>query len=84
MASGILCFGSDVRGVRDYFTEFQDQLFEAENPGSIANKILFAMSMDESEKKARIKKQLEFISENFSREKELEMYEKFYKNVVSK
>jgi glycosyltransferase involved in cell wall biosynthesis len=83
MASGVLSYGSDVPGIRDQFKQFQDQLFESENPGAIANKILHAMRLTEEEKKERIRKQTEFILENYSIEKEVSKLEEMYKFIVS-
>lgn len=84
MASGVLSYGSDVPGIKDQFREFQDQLFESENPGSIANKIIMAMNMSEEEKILRRKKQKEFIEKFYSIENEVshlqELYIKLYKN----
>lgn len=82
MASGILCYGSDVPGIRDQFREFQDQLFEPENPGSIANKILNAMSLCDEVKKEKIYRQREFIKKYYSIENEVERLEELYINLV--
>ncbi len=78
MASGLLSYGSDVPGIRDQFREFQDQLFESENPGSIANKILEAMNMSDSEKERRIKVQREFIKKKYSIENEVSCLQELY------
>jgi len=82
MASGVLSYGSDVPGIRDQFRDFQDQLFESENPGSIANKILKAFSMDADERKKRIEIQRQFIEKNYSIENELSELPKLYLEVV--
>lgn len=82
MAGRIICFGSDVNGLGEFFRKSSDQLFESENPGSIANKILFFMKLDETERPERIKRQIDFVKNNFSREKEVEMFEDLYKNLV--
>lgn len=84
MASGILCYGSDVPGIRDQFREFQDQLFEPENPGSIANKIVNAMSMNDEEKRDKIKGQSEFIKKYYSIEYEVKRLEELYCNLIDK
>ncbi len=81
MASGILSFGSDVPGIRDQFREFEDQLFESENPGSIANKILKAVNMSDQEINQRVLKQKEFIRKYYSLEKEVALLEEFYLKV---
>ena len=78
MASGVLSYGSNVPGIRDQFREFDDQLFESENPGSIANKILHFDRMSEEEKVRRINKQIEFISKNYSIENEIRRLEQLY------
>ncbi|MBK8551395.1 MAG: glycosyltransferase [Ignavibacteria bacterium] len=84
MASGVLSYGSDVPGIRDQFTEFQDQLFESENPGSIANKILKAVEMSEEERIKRISRQKEFIKKKYSIENEINLLEQLYKNILDK
>jgi glycosyltransferase involved in cell wall biosynthesis len=84
MASGVLCYGSDVPGIRDQFKEFQDQLFESENPGAIANKVLHAMRLTDKERQRRIKKQTEFITENYSIENEVNKLEELYKKLAGK
>jgi len=83
MASGVLSYGSDVPGIRDQFKEFQDQLFESENPGAIANKILHAMRLTQKEKKERIRKQTDFIMKNYSVENEVSKLEELYKLIAS-
>lgn len=82
MANRIICFGSDVNGLGEFFRESPDQLFESENPGSIANKILFFMKLDETQRLERIRRQLNFVKNNFSPEKETELFEDFYKNIL--
>ncbi len=82
MASGVLCYGSDVPGIRDQFKELQDQLFESENPGAIANKILHAMRLTEEERKQRIEKQTQFILQNYSVENEVSKLQDLYKQIV--
>jgi len=82
MASGVLSYGSDVPGIKDQFRNFQDQLFESENPGSIANKILTVMSMSPEEKKLRKMKQLEFIKSNYSIENEVSHLQELYIKLV--
>ncbi|MBX7042433.1 MAG: glycosyltransferase [Ignavibacteria bacterium] len=82
MASGVLCYGSDVSGIRDQFKELPDQLFESENPGAIANKILHAVRLTKEEKEARIRKQYEFIMEHYSIENEVKKLEQLYKNLA--
>ncbi|MBS1517269.1 MAG: glycosyltransferase [Bacteroidetes bacterium] len=84
MASGILCYGSDVPGIRDQFREFQDQLFESENPGSIANKIISFMRMKDEVKKEKIKKQFEFVNRNYSIENEVDKLQKLYLKLAKK
>jgi glycosyltransferase involved in cell wall biosynthesis len=78
MASSVLSYGSNVPGIRDQFREFQDQLFESENPGSIANKVLHFANMDEAERKSRIAKQLEFVRNNYSIENEIKRLQQLY------
>lgn len=84
MASGVITYGSDVPGIRDQFTEFQDQLFESENPGSIANKILKAAEMSNEERIKRINKQKEFIKKKYSIENEINQLEQLYKIVLDR
>lgn len=83
MASGILSYGSDVPGIKDQFRDFQDQLFESENPGSIANKIISVMSMSEEEKNERKKKQLKFVMDNYSIENEVNHLQELYNKLMS-
>jgi glycosyltransferase involved in cell wall biosynthesis len=83
MSSGILSFGSDVPGIRDQFREFQDQLFESENPGSLANKIIFAMRMSGEEKSKRLELQKDFIRKNYSIESEVRQLENLYIKLVN-
>lgn len=78
MASGIITYGSDVPGIRDQFREFPEQLFESENPGAIANKIIQFMNMEEERKKEIIHNQLEFIKKNYSIENEVSRLQKLY------
>ncbi len=78
MASGVLSYGSDVPGIKDQFREFQDQLFESENPGSIANKILSAMNLSKEERIKKITKQKEFIKKNYSIENETSELQNLY------
>lgn len=78
MASGVLSYGSNVPGIRDQFREFQDQLFESENPGSIANKILHFSKMNKEEKNKRIETQKEFIRINYSIENEIIRLQQLY------
>jgi len=82
MASGVLCYGSDVPGIRDQFKEFQDQLFESENPGAIANKILHAMRLTNEERKQRIDKQTKFILQNYSVENEVRKLQDLYRQIA--
>lgn len=82
MASGVLCYGSDVAGIKDQFKELPDQLFESENPGAIANRILHAMSLSEKEKEERIRKQFDFIMENYSIENEVKRLEQLYRKLA--
>jgi len=82
MASGLLTYGSDVPGIRDQFREFPDQLFESENPGAIANKIIHAVKMDEKMRSEKIKLQKEFISKNYSIENEVSRLQELYINLV--
>lgn len=84
MASGIISYGSDVPGIRDQFREFPNQLFESENPGAIANKILKFMKMDEEEKRNIIFDQIEFIKNNYSIESEVKRLQKLYNNLLKK
>ncbi len=79
MASKVLCYGSDVPGIKDQFVEFQDQLFESENPGAIANKIIHAMRLTAAERSERIKKQSEFLMNNYSVENEIKRLQELYK-----
>ncbi len=81
MASGVLSYGSNVPGIRDQFREFQDQLFESENPGSIANKILHFSKMSKDEKEKRINAQREFIRINYSIENEIMRLQQLYVKV---
>jgi len=78
MASGVLSYGSNVPGIRDQFREFQDQLFESENPGSIANKILHFAKMSQEDKEKRISAQREFIRINYSIENEIMRLQQLY------
>ncbi|MCB0726129.1 MAG: glycosyltransferase [Ignavibacteriae bacterium] len=82
MASGIISYGSDVPGIRDQFKNLQDQLFESENPGSIANKILHWSNLSAEEIKERIRIQKEFIEKYYSIENEISnldlLYQKIY------
>lgn len=82
MSSGVLSYGSDVPGIRDMFRKSKDQLFESENPGSIANKIINAMYLTEEEKRERIERQRQFITENYSIEKEAKQLKELYLNLV--
>lgn len=84
MASGVIAFGSDVPGIRDQFREFPGQLFESENPGAIANKILNFMKMDDDKKKQIRLKQLEFIRNNYSVENEVLRLQKMYLRILNK
>jgi len=81
MASGVLSYGSNVPGIRDQFREFQDQLFESENPGSIANKILHFSKMSNEDKEKRIYAQREFIRINYSIENEIMRLQQLYVKV---
>jgi len=81
MASGVLSYGSNVPGIRDQFREFQDQLFESENPGSIANKILHFSKMSKEDKEKRIYAQREFIRINYSIENEIMRLQQLYVKV---
>lgn len=84
MASGVLSYGSDVPGIRDQFRDLNDQLFESENPGSIANKILHWSNLSKEEIEERKRIQKEFISKHYSIENEIsnlmELYESIFKN----
>ena len=82
MASGIICYGSDVPGIRDQFREFEDQLFESENPGSIANKIMNYMRMKPEVKQEKIKSQLEFVKKYYSIENEVDKLQKLYLKLI--
>lgn len=82
MASGIICYGSDVPGIRDQFREFEDQLFESENPGSIANKIMNYMRMKPEVKQEKIKNQLEFVQKYYSIENEVDKLQKLYLKLI--
>ncbi|MEP7145702.1 MAG: glycosyltransferase [bacterium] len=82
MASGVLSYGSNVPGIKDQFREFQDQLFESENPGSIANKILSAMNMSKEERIKKITKQKEFIKKNYSIENETSALQNLYIKLI--
>jgi len=82
MASGVLTYGSDVPGIRVQFREFPDQLFESENPGAIANKIIHAVKMDDKVRREKIKLQKEFISKNYSIENEVRRLQELYINLV--
>lgn len=82
MASGVLTYGSDVPGIRDQFREFPDQLFESENPGAIANKIIHSVKMSEEMRNKKIKLQKEFISKNYSIENEVLRLQELYTNLV--
>ena len=84
MASGVLSYGSNVPGIRDQFREFQDQLFESENPGSIANKILNAMNMSKEERINKIIKQKAFIKKNYSIENETTELQNLYLKLAKK
>ncbi len=83
MASGVISYGSNVPGIRDQFREFQDQLFESENPGSIANKILHFSKMSDEERKIRKDRQLEFVRNNYSIENEIKRLQQLYIKVYS-
>lgn len=78
MASGLITIGSDVPGIRDQFREFPEQLFESQNPGSIANKILNMLKKSDSEKQIIKDKQKEFITRNYSIDNEVEKLQKVY------
>lgn len=78
MASGVISFGSDVAGIKDQFRNFKDQLFESENPGSIANKIMSVMSMSEDEKEERKQKQRKFVMDNYSIDNEVRQLQELY------
>lgn len=84
MASGVISYGSNVPGIRDQFREFEDQLFESENPGSIANKILHFSRMSGEEIKKRKAAQINFVRNNYSIENEImrlqQLYLKVYKS----
>ncbi|MBK9332898.1 MAG: glycosyltransferase [Ignavibacteria bacterium] len=84
MASGIICYGSDVPGIRDQFRELEDQLFESENPGSIANKIMNYMRMRDDIKRDKISKQLEFVKKYYSIENEVDKLQKLYLKISKK
>ncbi len=83
MASGVISYGSNVPGIRDQFREFQDQLFESENPGSIANKILHFSKLSNEERKIRITRQLEFVKNNYSIENEIKRLQQLYIKVYN-
>ncbi len=82
MASGIVSFGSDVPGIRDQFRELPDQLFESENPGAIANKIINFIQTDDETKNKMIKKQMEFIRKHYSVENEVLRLQELYLNLL--
>lgn len=84
MASGIVSFGSDVPGIRDQFRELPDQLFESENPGAIANKIINFIQTDDETKQKMIKKQLEFIRKHYSVENEVLRLQELYLNLLGR
>lgn len=84
MASGIVSFGSDVPGIRDQFRELPDQLFESENPGAIANKIINFVQTDDETKQKMIKKQLEFIRKHYSVENEVLRLQELYLNLLGR
>lgn len=81
MASGVISYGSDVPGIRDQFRELQDQLFESENPGSIANKILHWSNLSKEEINERILIQKEYIKKYYSIENEIVNLEKMYQSI---
>lgn len=82
MASGIISYGSDVPGIRDQFRELQDQLFESENPGSIANKIIHWSNLTDVEISERLKIQKEYIFKYYSIENEISNLELMYVNLL--
>jgi glycosyltransferase involved in cell wall biosynthesis len=82
MASGVVSYGSDVPGISDQFRELQDQLFESENPGSIANKIIHFCRKSPNEKMKIISKQREFIKKNYSIENEVIRLQKLYQDLL--
>lgn len=84
MASGVITIGSDVPGIRDQFREFPTQLFESENPGSIANKILNMLRLSDQKKNEIIIRQREFINRNYSINNEVDKLQKLYLSLVKK
>lgn len=82
MAAGILSYGSDVPGLRDQLKEFEDQLFEPENPGAIANKIMHAMNMTKEEREVRIMRQREFTIKNYAKENEILGLQNLYSSLI--
>jgi len=82
MASGIISYGSDVPGIRDQFRELPDQLFESENPGSIANKIIHWSNLSDLDIAKRLKIQKEFIFKYYSIENEISSLELMYENLL--
>ena len=83
MASGVIAFGSDVPGISDQFRELPNQLFESENPGAIANKIINFIKTDDETKRIMIKNQLEFVKKNYSVENEVLRLQKLYLKLLS-
>lgn len=83
MASSVLCYGSDVPGIQDQFRELPDQLFESENPGAIANKIIHAMELPQDEKQRRIAKQLQIIARSYSIENEVSRLQELYLQILN-
>ncbi|MBL8007067.1 MAG: glycosyltransferase [Ignavibacteria bacterium] len=84
MASGIITYGSDVPGIRDQFREFPDQLFESENPGAIANKIIQFVNMNEDRKNQIINNQKEFVKKHYSIENEVKRLEELYCDLLKR
>lgn len=82
MASGLITIGSDVPGIRDQFREFPQQLFETENPGSIANKILNMLNKSDEERNLIRIKQKEFITKYYSIDNEVKKLQELYKDLV--
>ena len=82
MASGVISYGSDVPGLRDQLNEFPDQLFESENPGAIANKIIHAMNLTSEERIEIINRQRNFVRKNYAVEDEVSKLQELYISLV--
>lgn len=82
MASGKITIGSDVPGIRDQFREFPEQLFESQNPGSIANKIINMLNKSDEEKELIKRRQKEFIEKYYSIDNEVIKLQQIYIEIV--